>query len=57
MIADDEDLQESDASEIYVKRFKTQAVFVKGETNLRCYSLARQTCAVVRGMFCNELQK
>ena len=30
MIADFEDLQESDASEIYVKRFRSQELFVEG---------------------------
>ena len=31
MIADSEDLQESGTSEIHVKRFQSQEVFVKGE--------------------------
>ena len=36
MIADYEDLQESEASETYVKRFQNQEVFVKGEHEFPC---------------------
>ena len=36
MIADDEDLQESEASEIYVKIFKNQEVSAKGENEFPC---------------------
>ena len=36
MIADCEDLRESEASNIYVKRFKNQELFVKGEYEFPC---------------------
>ena len=36
MIADYEDLQESEGSEIYVKRFRSQEVFVKGDHEFPC---------------------
>ena len=36
MIADNEDLQESEASDIHVKRFKSQEVFTKGENDFPC---------------------
>ena len=36
MIADHEDVQESEASEVYVKRFTSRDVFVKGEYEFPC---------------------
>ena len=36
MIADNEDMQDSEASEINVKRFKSQEVFVKAEDEFSC---------------------
>ena len=36
MIADYEDLQESEAADIYVKRFKKQEVFVKDDYEFPC---------------------
>ena len=36
MIADYDDLQESETSEIHVKRFKSREVFVKGEYEFPC---------------------
>ena len=36
MIADSEDFQESEASEIYVERFKDQEVFVQADYQFPC---------------------
>ena len=49
MIADSVDLQESEASAVYVKRFKSQEVFVKGEYELPYTSGSSKTVIDSRG--------